>query len=198
MQSGTGLSEETKSIWDIYKKVTSSKQDNDWLTNTEPPKDIHEILNFLYKQYCSHFINDDLQSLPLLYVVPFQYTEDEVKKSLSKVSSKKSPGSDQIPSVIWSKFADILAKPLSILFNQCLSVADLPSQWKCADIIPLPKSKPISLNNTRPISLLPIPERIFEKRLLLHYRDSIMLELDPNQFGFRPRSSTLSLSLIHI
>ena len=48
----------------------------------------------------------------------------------------------------------------------------------------------MSIDNLRPISLLPNLSKIFEKCLLFYYKKDIYNLYDPDQFGFRPKSST--------
>ena len=106
------------------------------------------------------------------------------------ISPKKSCGSDQIPSLTWSKLADGISQPLSYIFNLCLKEAHLPYLWKAADIAPLPKTTPPSIRDIRPISLLAMPERIFEKLLVKRIGDEFLSRFDYKQFAYRPKSST--------
>ena len=61
-------------------------------------------------------------------------------------------------------YANILAAPLTAIFNSSLRKGVLPNEWKMANVIPLPKTKPmISVEmNIRPISLTHIVAKVFE------------------------------------
>lgn len=109
---------------------------------------------------------------------------------LTNISPKTSPGSDNVPSILWSKLACFLSKPLTIIYNRCLCSADLPILWKQADVIIFPKTNPPNLKCVRPISLLPVPERIFEKQLLKNMGTILTSKIDECQFGYRVGSST--------
>lgn len=189
---GTMMSKKS-GIWDIYKVVTG-KRTNDWLPNCRPGSTITEILEEIKSNLVTSCVTDhpvrrnNESSFP--YVVPFQFFEEEVRQMLSIVNPRKSPGSDHIPSLCWSKFNDFVCTPLCYIFNKCLQEANLPSLWKLADIVPLPKSSPARLENIRPISLLPIPERIFEKCLLKRIGNEFYRRYDGNQYAYRPKSST--------
>ena len=63
-----------------------------------------------------------------------------------------------------------ICKPLSIIFRSCLENGKFPSEWKKANVVPVFKKKKKNnkqeLKNYRPMSLLPVSSKIFER--LLH------------------------------
>lgn len=74
------------------------------------------------------------------------------------------------------------------LFNKCIKTGIYPDCWKQSIMVPIPKnSNPLYLNNLRPISLLPLPGKLFEK--IIHTRLSNYFENNnlfcENQGGFR-------------
>jgi hypothetical protein len=84
---------------------------------------------------------------------------------------------------------------LTQVFNAILLCGYFPTQWKVAQIIliPMPGKPPHQLSSYRPISLLPVASKVFEKLLLK--RLLLLVEHDNlihnHQFGFRPRHSTI-------
>lgn len=75
------------------------------------------------------------------------------------------------------------------LFNLILATCNIPDDWKAASVTPIFKSGDRhKISNYRPISILPLIGKIFEK--LLHNRiyDHLCINnfLSPNQGGFRP------------
>ena len=57
-----------------------------------------------------------------------------------------------------------ICKPLSIIFNDCLNEGKFPHEWKKANVVPVhKKGNKQSFKNYRPISLLPICSKIFER-----------------------------------
>ena len=78
---------------------------------------------------------------------------------------------------------------LTTLYNSALRLSYFPLLWKFAHIIMVPKpGKPVhGTASYRPISLLPIPSKVFEKSLLKRLRSDVdLLALIPHhQFGFR-------------
>ena len=95
-----------------------------------------------------------------------------------------------------------IVEPLCRIFEKCLETGIYPSTWKKANIVPIHKKGSRQCkNNYRPISLLPILGKIFEK-LLFDKIYSHLCEnglLAPNQSGFRPCDSTINqlLSITH-
>ena len=85
-----------------------------------------------------------------------------------------------------------IAPSLASLFNRCLAEGIYPTQWKHAIITPVPKmGNSMDPADYRPISLLSIISKIFERHLcylLLPYVDPLLSE---NQFGFRSQRSTV-------
>ena len=90
--------------------------------------------------------------------------------------------------------ADILAYPITDLFNHCISLGIFPQQLKIAKVIPVYKSSPPdNVGNCRSISLLTSPLKIFErlifKRMILFFNKNN--NLISTQFGFRLHHSTI-------
>ena len=93
-------------------------------------------------------------------------------------------------------------KPLVIIFNTSLTSGTFPSAWKKANIIPIhKKGDKMDIKNYRPISLLPICGKLFEKVIynsLYKYYESNNI-LDVNQSGFRSGDSCINqlISITH-
>ena len=88
-----------------------------------------------------------------------------------------------------------LLKPLILLFQNSAKLSYFPDIWKRSNIIPVHKKNDKQLvENYRPISLLPIFGKSFEK-IIFNKIYHFLLEdrlLNPNQSGFR--SSDFSIN----
>ena len=64
----------------------------------------------------------------------------------------------ECPSLNLHTYADLLAGPVSAILNSSFHESRLPPSWKEADVVPVPKQRPINDINKhlRPISLTPI------------------------------------------
>ena len=69
-------------------------------------------------------------------------------------------GSDHIPPVLLKVAAQFICELLAYIFNFSHSRSYVPDVWKIADIVPVPKTSPVSKEKLRPISLLPIVRKV--------------------------------------
>ena len=125
-------------------------------------------------------------------------SETNVYKLLSSLNPCKSTGIDKIPAKIIRISAPIIANSLTRIFNTAIYSETVPPEWKLARVIPLHKNGPRNmLNNYRPISILPIVSKVFEKVLYGQLYDYFVVNnlLSQNQFGFRQFHSTASALL---
>ena len=111
---------------------------------------------------------------------------------IRSLSINKAHGHDDI-SIRMLKICDLaIIKPLSIIFRNCINNSTFPDLWKKSNICPIHKKgdKQI-INNYRPVSLLPICGKIFERLIfnpLLEYLEIYKL-LTAHQSGFQANDS---------
>ncbi|GJQ88135.1 hypothetical protein Trydic_g13141 [Trypoxylus dichotomus] len=112
-----------------------------------------------------------------------------IRKYISKSSSLKAPGNDNIQNHVLKHIPRKTFAQITYIFNAAFKLQHFPSPWKTATVIPVPKpGKEARLATSyRQISLLPAISKIFEKILLRHVDkhtndNSVM---PPEQFGFR-------------
>lgn len=89
----------------------------------------------------------------------------EIKKLLSELKCNKPCGHDNLDNRLLKLSAEIIAGPLSHIFNLTLKEGIHPQVWKVARVTPLPKNKKHSFtgSNSRPISILPVLGKVMEK-----------------------------------
>ena len=111
-------------------------------------------------------------------------------------------GPDNIPAWVLRNYANVLAPPLTAIFNNSLREGVLPMEWKMANVIPLPKtSPPVSIEkDIRPISLTPIAAKVFESIIMKWVDETIEGEIDAKQFGVISGTSTTEVlvELVHM
>ena len=118
--------------------------------------------------------------------------DSEISEIIDDLNPNKS--SDISPRVL-KIFKHDLSPVLATLLNNCMLAGVFPDVLKIARVIPLYKSGDINdITNYRPISLLPIISKIFEK--LIHKRFVSFFDkndvLYHKQFGFRKQHSTIN------
>ena len=113
---------------------------------------------------------------------------------VKEINTCKSSGFSEISSVCLRDALIVLILQLSHIFKQSIKLGKFPDKWKVATIVPIFKGgNKEEVSNYRPVSLLPVTGKIFEK--ILHYQ--IVHFLDKNKFlsdkqnGFRKERSTL-------
>jgi hypothetical protein len=111
------------------------------------------------------------------------------------MSTKKIPGYDLITGRILKELPKVVLRAITLIFNSVMRTGFFPAQWKVFQIITIlkPGQSADEVTSYRPISLLPILSKLFEKifltRLqpLLHEQRSI----PDHQFGFRQKHATI-------
>jgi hypothetical protein len=120
----------------------------------------------------------------------------EVFRKLEAINIRKAPGPDQLPNWFLRDMAFALAEPLCWIFNSSIKEGVVPTIWKQANIIPIPKSKPPKSieQDLRPIALTPTISKILECLVGKWIVSAISDRIDKKQFGaIKGRSTTHAL-----
>lgn len=117
----------------------------------------------------------------------------EVKSIIDNLKTGKSAGIDGLRAELLQNVSDIISEPLSMIFNRCIKEGHFPEKLKVAVVTPIFKSGDRALlTNYRPISVISVVGKIFEK--ILKGRMVKFLEkyniLSKRQYGFQSNKST--------
>ena len=130
------------------------------------------------------------------------FSKDDIEKLIQNLDPNEAHGHDQISIRMLKLCSNSICKPLEIIFNRCLETSTFPNDWKKGNVVPVfKKGDKQILKNYRPISLLPVCGKIFEK-LIFNEMFKFFIENDlisPNQSGFKPGDSCINqlLSITH-
>ncbi|KGL75503.1 RNA-directed DNA polymerase from mobile element jockey, partial [Tinamus guttatus] len=93
--------------------------------------------------------------------------EDWVREHLRIFDTHKSMGPDRMhPRVLW-ELAEVIAKPLSIIFERSWRTGEVPEDWKKANVTPVFKNgKKEDPGNYRPVSLTSVLGKVMEWLIL--------------------------------
>jgi hypothetical protein len=93
-------------------------------------------------------------------------TATEIKSIIRSLKPKNSSGYDETTSTILKTCASIISLRLSSICNHALHTRNFPDLLKTAVVKPLhKKGDKYNMTNYRPISLLPIFSKVFEKAM---------------------------------
>ena len=115
---------------------------------------------------------------------------EEVSKIIHNLENRKA---SDIPIAVIKRPAHLISKTLSRLYNNCMHSGLFPSVFKTGKVIPIyKKDNKECIENYRPVSILPVFGKIFEKiiynRLYKFFTSRGILH--DEQFGFRRGHST--------
>ena len=79
----------------------------------------------------------------------FVVSSDAVYLKLAALNSRKASGPDGVPSWLLKENDDLLAPTITDILNTSFAECQQPPSWKSADIVPIPKQKPIKDVNKR-------------------------------------------------
>ena len=168
-----------KRFWSLFKLKTkdstvpgnvslgASESDSAPVRSASCPRDIAEVFN----DYFASVLNTD---------------DDQTNSST---------GPDGISPRLLMETAHQIAPSLCTLFNRSLDSGFLPEEWKLANIIPVfKKGDKTHVENYRPISLLCVVSKVFERCILNKLSDHLLKLVNSSQHGFIPgRSCTTQL-----
>ena len=125
--------------------------------------------------------------------VPF--SEAEVLAAADRIKIGKAPGPDGIPPVVVRMFLRVQTCAATALMNGLFSRGVFPDEWKkaCLVLIPKPKKRETDDQSYRPICLLDVMGKVYE-RLILNRLEHDLGEGDglcDEQYGFRKGRSTV-------
>ncbi|KAK4828106.1 hypothetical protein QYF61_023468, partial [Mycteria americana] len=118
-----------------------------------------------------------------------------VSDLLHHLDTHKSMGPDEIHPRVLRELADVLTKPLSLIYQQSWITGEVPADWRLANVTPIfRKGRKEDPGNYRPISLTLVPGKLMEQIILSaiarHVEDNQGIK--PSQHGFRKGRSCLT------
>ena len=137
-------------------------------------------------------LEPDCTKVPDEYIIhPY-----EVFNKLSRINIRKSPGPDCIPNWFLRDFAFAISEPICHIFNTSIKEGIMPTVWKMANVIPVPKTKPPKSieSDLRPISLTSTLSKMLESIVGSWILTKIAHKFDIMQYGgIKGRSTTHAL-----
>jgi hypothetical protein len=118
-------------------------------------------------------------------------TSQDLESEILKLDPKKATTQNDIPIKMLIKSYDIISNHLSDHYNKSKNQQIYPTTLKLADVIPVHKKDEKTLvKNYRPISLIPVVSKLFERNMYNEIIEYIENSLSRYLFGFRKGHST--------
>ena len=120
-----------------------------------------------------------------------EITANSFKEKIYKLDPKKASMENDIPTKILIRSGDIVCGHLTNIYNNSKIENEYPYSLKVADVTPIHKKEERTLlKNCRPVSLIPIVSKLFERDMYNQILTYINKFLSPYIFGYRTGHST--------
>ena len=121
--------------------------------------------------------------------------EETVRDLLLQLDCHKSMGPDEIHPRVLRELVEVIAEPLSIIYQRSLLMGEVPEDWRLANVTPIyKKGCREDPGNYRPVSLTSVLGKVIEQIVLReitrHVRDNWGIR--PSQHGFTKGRSSLT------
>ena len=164
-----------KTYWSLLKILLNNKkipcippllQNNKYVTDFKKKA---ELFNLFFVKQCSKI--DNSNELPLNFlkktdksISVITFFCDDIATSIQNLDPNKAHGCDMISIRMLKLCGKSICKLLDLIFQSCMKQRKFPTEWKKANVVPVHKKgdKQI-LKNYRPVSLLPIYGKFFER-----------------------------------
>ena len=122
------------------------------------------------------------------------FTAEQLDIGIRVLKNGKAPGLDDIQTELIKQFGPQARDWLLRFFNNCTDTKKIPKLWRQAKVVALLKSgkDPSVAKSFRPISLLCLTYKLFERLILNRIAEHVDAKLIPEQAGFRAGKSCTS------
>ena len=145
---------------------------------TDPvDKAIDKEVSPTYSLIQKHLNNHDIFSFKTVDI-------GDIQKEINNSNPKKATTSNSIPPKVLKKSSKVSLSALHKLFNDLIEKSDFPQNLKLGDITPAyKKNDPLDKTNYRPVSILPVVSKFFERIMQKQVNDFIISFLSPYSCG---------------
>jgi hypothetical protein len=202
----TDLKANPKRWWSLVGQTMGSKKTSsfpalvkDGIIYTSD-KDKAEAFNHTYLESANLAIDGEEETLDEIVLDHelldhISVTEQDVGDILKGLNTNKAYGPDDVSPRLIKEAGPSIVPVLTRIFNKSLELAKFPLAWKRANVLPIyKKAESFIASNYRPVSLLSVLAKIFEKivfkYLFNYFRQHFLISVW--QSGFLPGSSTIT------
>ena len=190
--------EEPKKLWNFVNTRNNDFPKTMNLNNQETSND-KEIAMMFSSHFKSVYTDSNKENYSLDIninnneLTNIEVNQKDIFNALKNLKIHSSSGPDMINPIVVVKCIEGLIQPLLILFQLILSIGIYPKKFKEGFIIPIFKSgSKECISNYRPISIINVFSKLFEKILFEKLSVYLYKFIIPEQFGSMPGRSTVS------
>lgn len=190
-----------KATWDVINKSRNipSKQVS---CSSISPDDFNAHFVNIAKDICNTLPPSNICPLSFLTSITsslsfsFSFQEvtiNEVRDAINSIKKSKTADTYGLTTSLLKSMIDVVTIPLTKVINRCIATSCFPDALKIAAVLPLfKKGDSLNLNNYRPISLLPVISKVFEKvmfrQIYSYFLNNTLFT--KTQYGFQNGKST--------
>ena len=154
------------------------------------------LCNNYFVRQCQPFQNNSKLAVPnlLTLINIFEITSEQIANILTGLKVNKAHGPDDISVNMIKLCRNSLVLPLKLIFNNNIRTTKCRKQWKITNVTPVHKKENQQfIKNYRPISLLPIFAKVFEKIIFMNLYNHLVRNklLTSHQSGCRGYSGPI-------
>lgn len=199
-----------KASWQIIKNINNDVSHKNDINTIISDGKIYSEPNTIANEFNKFFINISNNSNPLSELTTYNHYEsslkhypnsiyltpvhkDDILKIIASLKNTNSTGYDDINTKILKLCSTSISEPLAHIINLSLYHGVFPDRLKLSIVKPLfKKGDKTDFNNYRPITLIPILSKVFEKAIhvrIYNFFTKYQI-LKSEQFGFTKNKST--------
>ena len=156
-------------VWNTVDRIINKQHNNIKLHPSDLNTHFTTLVSCLtHKDNEPHDVTDSFNTISEeteLETFKIKHTNyNEVRKIILGIKNDCSTGDDGIPIRYIKPVVDDITSPVVNIIINCIDKNDFPRAWKIARVCPIPKiDNPIDVTKYRPISVLCILSKVFER-----------------------------------
>ena len=194
--TNTNMTHNSKKAWATIRKLNNEKSPPKRVAAVTPNEVAHQLLLngkplIRERSYLKQMKADMERVLNTSDDLFEPFSIEELQEAFEHLKPGKAAGLDGILPEVVMHFGARTREWLLALFNACATTYCIPKIWRKARVVALlkPEKDPTDPASYRPISLLCVLYKLYERLLLERLSDKVEDQLSPDQAGFRPGRS---------
>ena len=194
--NNTDMTQNSKKAWSTISKLNTEKRTNSRVAAVTPNQVASQlVLNGKpnhkkkgHKKEKKKEMEDIMRNLDDS-MEPFSI--EDLEDAVKLLKPGKAAGLDGITTEMIQHFGQLTREWLLTMINKCALNFTVPTLWRKAKVVALlkPGKDPTNRKSYRPISLLSILYKMYERMILARISPTVEEKLTPDQAGFRPGKS---------